>query len=124
MIYVLKKPFTSPPTPSTLSVIAGSVDKVAAGITFNIHPANSGNVLCNNKGYPTIIYLYVVSGTKCIARPANGFEFSSWVENLPHNSTIALNQSAISDSPWNSFYYFITGKPNAQFPSRTYHDFF
>ena len=90
--------------PSTISVVDGSIDKVTAGVTFNIHPANSGGVWCNNKEYPTNIYLYVASGTKCIARPGKDFEFSSWVENLNRNSTITLNQSAISDSPWNSFF--------------------
>ena len=96
----------------SISVIDDSVDKVATGITFNVHPANSGNVWCNNKEYPTNIYLYVASGTKCIARPANDFEFSSWIQNLPHNSTIPLNQSAISDSPWNSFLSTLGMKPN------------
>ncbi len=105
IMYVLNTPFTQTSIiqPNTVSVIDGSVDKVAAGITFNSHPSNSGGVWCNNKEYPTNIYLYVANGTKCIARPAKGFEFSSWVENLPRNSTIPLNQSAISDSPWNSF---------------------
>jgi YVTN family beta-propeller protein len=106
MIYVLNTPLNSmnpeEPSTNTVSVIDGSIDKLAAGITFNIHPSNSGSVLCNNKEYPTNIYLYVANGTKCMARPAKGFEFSSWVENLPRNSTIPLNQSAISDSPWDS----------------------
>ena len=95
----------------TMSVIDGSIDKITAGTTFNIHPANSGGIWCNNKEYPTNTFLYVASDTKCIARPAKDFEFSSWVENLPHNSTVPLNQSAISDSPWNSFLS-IFGKPN------------
>ncbi|MGA9154734.1 MAG: YncE family protein [Candidatus Nitrosopolaris sp.] len=95
---------------NTISVIDDSVDRVAAGITFNIHPANSGGIWCNNKEYPTNVYLYVANGTKCIARPAKDFEFSSWVENLNHNSTVPLNQSAISDSAWNSFLS-IFGKP-------------
>jgi YVTN family beta-propeller protein len=102
MIYVLNAPEAGndfQPT-NTLSVIDGSVDKVAAGLTFNIHPANSGGIWCNNKEYPTNIYLYVANGIKCIARPNKDFEFSSWVENLSHNSTIPLSQSAISDSPW------------------------
>jgi YVTN family beta-propeller protein len=99
--YVLKIPGNQT-DPITISVIDDSVDKIATGITFNIHPANSGNVWCNNKQYPANQYLYVVSGTKCIARPAKGFEFSSWAENIGHNSTVPLNQSAISDSPWNS----------------------
>jgi YVTN family beta-propeller protein len=97
--------------PNTISVIDGSIDKVAAGVTFNIHPASSGGVWCNNKEYPTNIYLYVASGTKCIARPTKGFEFSSWDENR-HNSTIPLNQSSISDSPWTSFLSILGIKQN------------
>jgi hypothetical protein len=92
IIYVLN---TGDPHRSTISVIDSSIDKVAAGIIFNIHPANSGGVWCNNKEYPTTIYLYVTNGIKCIARPNKDFEFSSWVENLNHNATIPLNQSAI-----------------------------
>jgi hypothetical protein len=95
-----------------MSVIDDSVEKVAAGITFNIRPANSGNVWCNNEEYPTNVYLYIVSGTKCIARPAKDFEFSSWIENLPHNSTIPLNESTIYGSPWNSFLSTLGMKPN------------
>ena len=109
--YVLNEAFNQT-DPNTISVIDDSVDKVAAGITFNIHPTNSGNVWCNNKEYPTNIYLYVASGTKCIAKPAKDFAFSSWVENLRHNSTIPLNQSAISDSPWNSLLSTLGMKPN------------
>ena len=84
---------------ATVSVIDGLSDKVAAGVTFNIHPANSGDIWCNNKEYPTNVYLYVAYDTKCIAKPNKDFEFIGWVENLSHNSTIPLNQSAISDSP-------------------------
>ena len=96
----------------TVSVIDGSIDKAAAGITFNIRPPNSGGIWCNNKEYPTNIYLYVASGAKCIAKPNKDFEFSSWVGNLGHNSTIPLNQSAISDSPLNSFLGALGMKPN------------
>jgi YVTN family beta-propeller protein len=112
LIYVVNsgEVFPHPGTPSTVSVIDGSTDKVAAGVTFNIRPANGGNIWCNNREYPTNIYLYVPTGTTCIARPTKDFEFSSWVENLDHNSTIPLNQSAISASPWNSFLS-IFGKP-------------
>ena len=59
--YVLDKPINHT---DTVSVIDDSVEKVAAGVTFNIRPANSGNVWCNNEEYPTNIYLYLVSGTK------------------------------------------------------------
>ncbi len=33
--------------------------------------------------------------TKCVARPNKDFEFSTWVENVNHNATVPLNQSAI-----------------------------
>jgi len=111
MMYVLNEPYFGNST-NTVSVIDGSKDKVAAGVTFNIHPANSGGIWCDNKEYPTNTYLYVISGTKCIARPSKDFEFRSWVENLPHNSTVPLNQSAISDSPWNSLLSTLGMKPN------------
>jgi hypothetical protein len=78
MIYVLNTPLNqiNPVQPGTVSVIDGSVDKVAAGIIFNIHPFNSGSIWYNNKEYPTNTYLYVASGTKCIARLSKGFEFN------------------------------------------------
>ncbi len=46
------------------------------------------------------------------SRPNKDFEFSSWMENLKHDSTIPLNQSGISDSPWNSFLSALGRKPN------------
>jgi YVTN family beta-propeller protein len=101
MMYIFNQAFQGLSS-NTVSVIDGSIDKVAAGVTFNIRPANSGSIWCNNKEYPTNIYLYGADGSKCIARPNKGFEFSSWIENLNHNSTVPLNQSAIFDSPLNS----------------------
>jgi hypothetical protein len=32
--------------PGTVSVIDGSSDKVAAGVIFNVNPANSGKIIC------------------------------------------------------------------------------
>jgi hypothetical protein len=85
---------------------------VAAGVIFNIKPANSGDIWCNNKEYPTNVYLYVANGTKCIARADKDFEFNNWIENLDHNSTVPLNRSTISDSPLNSFLSNLGMKPN------------
>jgi YVTN family beta-propeller protein len=87
---------------NTVSAIKASDDKVAAGITFNVSPGNSGNIVCNNANYPTNTYLYVEAGTECYAKANRDFEFSSWVQNLGHNSTITLNTTAFSDSPWDS----------------------
>jgi YVTN family beta-propeller protein len=80
---------------NTVSVIDGSSDKVAAGVIFNVNPANSGKIICGTKEYPTNIYLYVDFGTKCTAQPNKDFEFNSWVENLPinRNSSIPLDSS-------------------------------
>src|SRR5215831_45697 len=97
---------------NTVSVIDGSADKVSAGVIFNIEPAASGDIWCNNKEYPTNVYLYVANGTKCIATPDKGFEFSNWIENLGHNSTVPLSRSVISDSPLNSFLSTLGMKPN------------
>jgi len=97
---------------NTVSVIDGSTDKLTAGVTFDIHPANSGSIWCDNKDYPTNIHLYIASDTKCVAKPNKDFEFVNWVENLVHNSSVPLNQSAISDSPLNSFLGALGMKPN------------
>ncbi|HXS59688.1 MAG TPA: YncE family protein [Verrucomicrobiae bacterium] len=87
---------------NTVSVIDGSIDRITAGVKFNIYPSNAGSIWCNNKEYPINIYLYVVNGTKCVAKPNKDFEFSSWVENLNNNSTFPVTQSTISYSPLNS----------------------
>src|SRR6266496_5449176 len=78
----------------TVSVIDGFSKKVAAGITLNTHPANSGTIMCDKKEYPTNIYLYIDVGTNCKAQPNKDFEFSGWVENLNRNSTIPLGASS------------------------------
>ena len=86
-----------------ISVIDGVTNKVVAAVTFNIHPGNSGQIICNTIDSPINQYLYVSFGTNCIAKPNKGFEFASWIENLGHNSTITLRTSTISDNPLNSF---------------------
>jgi YVTN family beta-propeller protein len=110
----------------TVSVIKGTNYKVASGIIFNVSPGNSGNIVCNsynnpgvyNNTYPTNTYLYAESGTKCYAKPNKDYAFSSWVQNLGHNSTDTLNTTAVSDSPWNSFLRLIGREPND--PSTTF----
>jgi YVTN family beta-propeller protein len=84
-----------------VSVIDGVTNKVVAGVTFNINPSNSGRIICNNKDAPINQYFYLFSGTTCTATPNQGFEFSSWVENLKHNSTRTIKASQISYSPLN-----------------------
>ncbi|MGA9149365.1 MAG: YncE family protein [Candidatus Nitrosopolaris sp.] len=79
----------------TVSVIDPSSDKVVAGVIFNVNPANSGQIRCNNEVYPTSTYLYMDAGTNCIAQPNKDFEFNTWVESplTNHNSSIPLDSS-------------------------------
>jgi hypothetical protein len=52
---------------------------------------------------PLIAFFYVSPGTKCIAKPSKGFEFSSWGEILDDNSTRTINASTTSGSPLSAF---------------------
>jgi hypothetical protein len=45
----------------------------------------------------------VSSGTECVAKPNNGYEFASWVETFDDNSIRTINASSTSGSPWTSF---------------------
>jgi YVTN family beta-propeller protein len=71
----------------SVSVIDGKSDKVVAGVTFQVDPLYSGYVECDGLSSPVFEYLYIYSGTYCIAKPNQGFEFSSWEENFNGNST-------------------------------------
>jgi YVTN family beta-propeller protein len=68
--------------PGTVSVIDGSAGKLqlAAGVIFNINPAFSGKILCNDVVYPTNIYLYVDFETKCMAQPDKYYYYDGWIE--------------------------------------------
>jgi YVTN family beta-propeller protein len=79
---------------NTVSVIDGFSNKVAAGVTLSIQPANSGKIICNSKEYPTNIYLYVDAGTNCIVKPNKDFKFIGWSQNLNRNSTIPLTSDS------------------------------
>ncbi|MGC2682920.1 MAG: hypothetical protein WA323_13730 [Candidatus Nitrosopolaris sp.] len=97
----------------SVTVIDGHTNKVAAGVTFNINPTDSGQIICNkNVEAPTNQYLYIGLETQCTALPNKGFEFNSWVENSGHNSTKTINVSTVSNSPLNSFLDIFGLKPN------------
>ncbi|MGB6534255.1 MAG: hypothetical protein WCC17_23890 [Candidatus Nitrosopolaris sp.] len=97
----------------SVTVIDGHTNKVAAGVTFNINPTDSGQIICNkNVEAPTNRYLYIGFETQCTALPNKGFEFNSWVENSGHNSTKTINVSTVSNSPLNSFLDIFGLKPN------------
>jgi uncharacterized membrane protein len=96
-------------------IIDGKTDKIQTGVRFNINPANSGHIKCNNQESPTNQYLRIEFGTQCVAESNNGFGFNNWIENLGHNSSKTISTSAVSNSPFNTFlaaFGFIT-KDNA-----------
>jgi hypothetical protein len=70
-----------------------------AGVTFDVTTARTGNIICDGLNAPINRPMYVVSGTKCIAEPNDGFEFSSWGE-TNGNSTRTINASNPSTSFW------------------------
>ena len=86
-----------------VTVIDASINKVAAGVTFDINPINSGHIVCDKIESPTNQYLYVGFGITCAAQPNKGFEFSSWNENLGHNSTRSIMTSNSTGSPLKAF---------------------
>jgi YVTN family beta-propeller protein len=72
MIYIVNKDSNS------VYVIDGISNRVAAGVKFNIYPANPGKIICNNKEYPTNTYLFADTGTKCTAQSNGDFGFTNW----------------------------------------------
>jgi YVTN family beta-propeller protein len=104
--------------PGGVSVINRETNEVVAGVTFGVSPFGGGDIICNTDDSteskdldaPVNRYLYVSSGTKCIAKPSKGFEFSSWSENLGGNSTRTI--TATSGSPWTAFLDAINLKPD------------
>jgi YVTN family beta-propeller protein len=96
----------------SISVIDGVTNNVVAGVIFNVNPANSGHITCNGLDSPINQYLYISADANCIAKPNKGFELSSWVENLGHNSTRTIKSSTVSGSPLNSILDVFGIKPN------------
>ncbi|MGH9977464.1 MAG: hypothetical protein ACRD8Z_16775, partial [Nitrososphaeraceae archaeon] len=84
---------------NTVSVIYPVSNEVVAGVTFNINPFEGGQIICDGLDAPINRYFYVSSGTECIGKPNNGYEFASWVETFEGNSTRTINASTPADSP-------------------------
>jgi YVTN family beta-propeller protein len=89
----------------TVSIIGEDWIKVLAGVSFDVQPPNSGNIICKNLPFqmPTNLYGYVFSGDKCIAKPNKGYEFQSWVVNLHGNHTQTIKVSNLA--PTNIYDY-------------------
>ena len=78
----------------TVSVIDPETNNVVAKVMFNIEPFNAGHIECDKLITPIEQQFYVYSGSECIAKPNQGFEFVSWQENLSGNSTQFIKLSS------------------------------
>lgn len=89
-----------------IAVINTVKNETVAGVTFDVSPSRTGNILCNADSNPLDVPInrlfYVSSGTECVAKPGKGFEFNSWEENLDGNSTRTVSTSTQSDPLWRS----------------------
>jgi YVTN family beta-propeller protein len=87
----------------TISIINGTTNnKIAVGVVFDMLPTNSGHIRCENEEVATNMYIFIDYGNGCKAEANNGFQFSSWSENLGHNSTKTIQISNIPTSPFSS----------------------
>ena len=88
---------------NTISIVNSASHKIIEGVNFKVYPSNSGHITCKyNEKYDEITtnqFINVEYGTKCIAEPNSGYQFSSWTENLGKNSSKTLS-SAIRNDSW------------------------
>ena len=93
---------------NTAYVIDGVADKVVAGVTFTVKPYNAGHIECDKDRLiaPVAQQFYLWSGSECMAKPNQGFDFVSWQENLGGNS-IRVIQFA-SPPPIRAYFRFFT----------------
>src|SRR6476620_7076988 len=100
---------------NSVSVIDGKANKVVAKVTFSTEPFNGGRIECDKDKLTAPIgqQFYVYSGSQCIAKSNQGFEFVSWQENLGGNSTQLLTFSSPSNIV-DSILDFFNMKPDKQ----------
>ena len=82
----------------TVSVINSLTNDVVAGVTFDTNPFRGGQINCNGLDAPINRYFYISSGTECVAKPNNGYEFDSWGQIFEGNSTRTVSAPASPDS--------------------------
>ena len=89
-----------------VSVINSIKKEVVAGVTFDINPFRSGEIVCDTDfgglDAPLNRILYLTSGANCVAKPNKGFEFASWAEALGGNSTRTISSNP-GTSTWTIF---------------------
>jgi YVTN family beta-propeller protein len=77
----------------SIHVLNGLKKQVLAVVSFNVNPFHAGYIECNGIKVPTNQYFYLNFRTKCNVEANEGFQFSSWTENLENSSrTISASQ--------------------------------
>jgi YVTN family beta-propeller protein len=83
----------------TISVIDSSdisANRTAVGAKFIVNPPNAGNVVCQGEEISTDKYIRISFRSDCHAEATDGYQFSSWNENLGGGSSKTLSMSTPS----------------------------
>ena len=83
----------------SISVINPNTNKLQVGVSFDAEPFHAGHIECNNVKVPTNQYFYIDFPSSCTSKTNEGFQFSTWIEDLGNNSTRIINASTTSYSP-------------------------
>jgi YVTN family beta-propeller protein len=83
----------------SVSVINAYTHKLRVGISLEAEPSHAGQIECGGTDVPTNQYFYIDFPSSCTARANQGFQFSSWIEDLGNSSTRIINASTASNSP-------------------------
>jgi YVTN family beta-propeller protein len=94
---------------NTVSVIDEKTNDPVIGVTFNVNPADSGQISCNKeqKEISTDIHFNLKIGNICKAEGNKGFVFNSWTEKFGSNSS-----RTITKAPDNGSFFSLFSNPN------------
>ena len=83
----------------SVSVINAYTYKLRVGVSLEAEPSHAGQIECGGTDVPTNQYFYIDFPSSCTARANEGFQFTSWIEDLGNNSTRTINSTTPSYSP-------------------------
>ena len=83
----------------SVSVINAYTHKLRVGVSLEAEPSHAGQIECGGTDVPTNQYFYIDFPSSCTARANEGFQFTSWIEDLGNNSTRTINSTTPSYSP-------------------------
>jgi YVTN family beta-propeller protein len=83
----------------SVSVINAYTYKLRVGVSLEAEPSHAGQIECGGTDVPTNQYFYIDFASSCTARANEGFQFTSWIEDLGNNSTRTINSTTPSYSP-------------------------